>query len=306
MLQEEQMRTLTGKAIEKFYKEFPFMETIIDRESAEDTEHFKIKLQVSVADAESLYTIPKFCLPPHWIGTHNGKYVGRVRPLAYAFDSGGRLLETLEWNYDHPSHFLKDVVTNESTDVVVLARKYSWWHEIEDWFEQGLDTYVGKYSHREYQIFVFKKTEQGFAKLIEESDLTKNVPINDLISISLAGHRAENEATRAIEVLEALVDEFENSIGIDLWKQVNECSRSGMSGTFGKTELRTFASAGRIMLSFWVGKNQITFVGDESDYTRTGLQSMNCSVDMAKLIVQEVIDNWPTSKLEPDNQVNMI
>lgn len=282
------------------------METIIDRESVEDTYYSPMQMKVQVADAECLYTIPRFYLPPHWIGTHDGKYIGRVRPLAYAFDSDGRLLETLEWNYDQPNHFLKDVVTNESTDVIVLAKKYTWWYEIEDWFEQGLNTYVGKYSHREHQIFIFKKPEQGFAELIEKSDLTKNVPINDLIGISLTSHRAENEATRTIEVLKTLVDEFEHSIGVELWKQVNECSRSSMSGTFSKTELQTFASAGQIMLSFWVGKNQITFVGDESDYTRTRLQSMNCSVDMAKFIVREVIDNWLTSKLEPDNKVSMI
>jgi len=146
---------------------------------------------------------------------------------------------------------------------VVLVRKYDLWHNVEDWLEKGLDTYVGAYSHHEYETFIFKEPKQGFGQLIVESELTKNVPINDLLSMSMAGYRNQNEATVATKALEALVDKFEKSIGVSLWKQVNKCKRSGMSGVFGKTELRTFATAGRIMFSFWSGKDQITFGGDE-------------------------------------------
>jgi len=299
------MRTLTVKEIAKYYKEFPFLETVLDRESViEQPKRFQLKVHVSVADAESLYTIPQFCLPPHWIGTGDGKYVGRVRPIAYAFNSKGELVNSLEWNYDHLDHFLKEVIAGKDIKTVVLVRKYMWWHEIEDYFKKGLDTNVGAYSHREYETFIFKEPKQGFAKLIEESDLTRNVPINDLLSISMAGYRKQNEATVATKALEALVDKFEKSIGVSLWKQINKCKHSGMSGVFGKTELRTFATAGRIMFSFWSGKDQITFVGDESDYTRTGLQSMNCSVDMAKFIVQQVIDNWEASKLQTNDKIS--
>lgn len=300
------MRTLTVKEIAKFYKQFPFMEVILDRESAEDTEHFRVKVQVSVADAESLYTIPRFCLPPHWIGTGDGKYVGRVRPTAYAFNNNGVLLNSIVWNYDHIDHFLKEVIMGiNDVKTVVLVRKYILWHNVEDWLEKGLDTYVGAFSHHEYQTIIFKKPKQGFVKLMEESDLTKNVPINDLLSISMAGHRKQNEATVATAELYALVDEFEKSIGVSLWERINSSKSSGMLGVFGKTELRTFATAGRIMLSFWLGKNQITFVGDESDYTRTGLQSMNCSVDKAKFIVREVITNWQPMKLEDSKKISM-
>lgn len=300
------MRTLTVKEVFKFYKEFPFMETILDRESAEDTEHFRLKIQVSVADAECLYTIPRFCLPPHWIGTGDGKYVGRVRPIAYAFNSMGKLVNSIVWNYDHLDHFFKEVIKGKDIKTVVLVKNYILWHEVEDWLEKGLDTYVGAYSHQEYHTFIFKMPKQGFSKLVDGSDLTKNVPINDLLSIGMAGYHKQNEAAVAINALEELVDKFERNVGVSLWERANKCKSSGMSGIFGKTELRTFATAGRIMLSFWLGKNQITFVGDESDYTRTGLQSMNCSVDMAKFIVQEVVDNWQPSKLKPNKKISML
>lgn len=300
------MRTLTVKEVAKYYREFPFMETVLDRESADDPKHFRLKVQVSVANAENLYIIPRFCLPPQWIGTGDRKYVGRVYPTAYAFNSKGELVNKIEWNYDHLDHFLKEVIVGEDIKTVVLVRKYHLWHNVEDWLEKGLDTYVGAYSHHEYETFIFKEPKQGFDQLIAESDLTKNVPINDLLQISMAGYRKQNEATVAIKALEALVDKFEKNIGVSLRERVNKCKHSGMSGVFGKTELRTFVTAGRIMLSFWSGKDQITFVGDESDYTRTGLQSMNCSVDMAKFIVQEVIDNWEASKLQANDNISIL
>jgi hypothetical protein len=306
MLQEEKMRTLTVKEIAKYYKEFPFLEEIVDRESAQDTKNFKIKVQVSVADAESMYIIPRFCLAPNWIGSKDDKYIGRIRPIAFAFNSKGELVYSLEWNYDHAYNFLKEVIAGKDVKTVVLVRKYMWWYEVKDWYKKGLETNRGTYSHREYQIFIFKEPKQGFEKLIENSNFSKNVPITDLIHVSLAGSHKDNEASAAMKELEALVDKFEKGIGASLWKQVNECGHSGMSGVFGKTELRTFATAGRIMFSFWSGKDQITFVGDESDYTRTGLQSMNCSVDMAKFIVQEVIDNWEASKLQANDKISIL
>jgi hypothetical protein len=306
MLQEDKMRTLTVKEIAKYYREFPFMETVLDREAAQDPKHFRLKVQVSVADAKSLFIIPRYCLHPNWIGNDDGKYIGHVHPVAYAFNSKNERINSLVWNCDYRDHFLKEVIKGKDIRTVVLVRIYDWWHEIEDWFKKGHDTYVGAYSHHEWQIFIFKEPKQGFGQLIVESDLTKNVPINDLLSISMAGCRKQNEATVAIKALEALVDKFEKSIGFSLWKRVSECKHSGMSGIFGRTELRTFVTAGRIMLSFWSGKDQITFVGVESDYTRTGLQSMNCTVDMAKFIVQQVIDNWEASKLQSDDNTSIL
>lgn len=300
------MRTLTVREIAKFYREFPFMKAVLDRESAQDRRYFKLKVQVSVADAESLYIIPRFCLPPHWIGTGNGKYVGHVQPVACAFNGRGELVNSIEWNYDHLDHFLKEVIVYKDIKAVVLVRKYILWHEVEDWIEKGLDTYVGAFSHHEYEIFIFKEPKQGFGQLIAESDLAKNVPINDLLSLSMAGYRKQNEAAVATKALEALIKMFEKTIGVSLWEQINKCKHSGMSGVFGKTELQTFATAGRIMFSFWSGKNQITFVGDESNYTRTGLQSMNCSVDVAKFMVQQVIDNWEASKLQANDKISIL
>ena len=298
------MRTLTVKEVTKYYREFPFMETVLDRESADDPKHFRLKIQVSVANAESLFIIPRFCLPPHYIGTGDGKYVGHVYPIAYAFNSKGELVNSLAWNYDHLDHFLKEVIAGKDIKTVVLVMKYRLWHNVEDWLKKGLDTCVGAYSHQEYETFIFKEPKQGFGQLIVESNPTKNVPINDLLKISMAGYRKQNEATVAIKALEALVDKFEKNIGVSLWERINKCKRSGMSGVFGKTELRTFATAGGIMFSFWSGKDQITFVGDESNYTRTGLQSMNCSVDIAKFIVQEVIDNWEPAKLNANDKIS--
>lgn len=302
------MRTLTVKEIVKIAKEFPFLHQIIDLESAaDDPKRLVLKVQVSVADGETLYTKPRFCLDPNWIGTDDNKYVGHLTPIAYVINQDDFAFRHLEWGYENSDSFLKELVRDGSgVKVVVLIMKYKWWHNIEDWFEKGLETYVGEYSHREYEIYIFKQPNQGMSKLIEESNLAKNVRITDLLSVSMAGHRQQNEASVAVKELTDLVDRFERTIGAELWQVVNECVESGMSGVFGKTELRTFTTAGRIMLSFWRGPEQITFVGDESDYTRTGLQSMNCTVDTAKRLVQDVIDNWQKVKLQPNENISII
>src|SRR3989344_2478500 len=208
------MRTLKAREIDKYYREFPFLEAILDPKLAKTTKQFRLSVQVSVADAESLFIIPRFCLPPHWIGSQDGKYVGRVQPIAYAFDGANKVVKSIVWGYDQKDSFLKEVIAGESVKMVALIRKYTWFLEVRDWLARGLDTYVGAFSHHEYQTIIYKEPQQGFTKLIKDSDLTKNVPINDLLAISMAGYRQENEATVVTKVLEALVDMFEKSIGV--------------------------------------------------------------------------------------------
>ena len=76
-----------------------------------------------------------------------------------------------------------------------------------------------------------------------------------------------------------------------------------MSADYGTTKMLVYAIAGRIMITFQRSDDQFTVVGDESDYTRTGLQSMSCTVDIAKSMVQDVIDHWKNIKLLPEKSV---
>lgn len=87
-----------------------------------------------------------------------------------------------------------------------------------------------------------------------------------------------------------------------LHKLTKENKTAGMSGNFGNTTLRTFYTAGRLMLTFarTSEKNPkyedaVSFVADYDDPTglRTGLQSVYCTFETAVSMIQEVTNNWP-------------
>ncbi len=307
-LQEDIVRTLTGKSIVKLVKQFPFLGSVVDLESViTQPEHFILKAHVSVANSECLYQIPNFCLEPHWIGSLDDKYIGHKEPSAFAIGADNQIVNSTVWNYDQKGHFLKRVIDyRDDVKCVVLVVKYIWWHNISDWLDKKLDIPVGEFSHHEYLVFIYKSPEQGFLKLLLDSQLYSNVRINDLLSIGMAAIDEWLEPAQTIRELEALVDKFEKSVGQKLWRIVNECKTHGMSSTFGKTDLLVYAIAGRIMLTFRSRTDDdFTVVGDESDYTRTGLQSMHCTVDSAKRMVNEVIDNWELGLFKPDDNVMM-
>lgn len=302
------MRTLTAHEIEKFTRQFPFLGDVVDLESiTRAPKYFVLKAQVSVADGETLFTIPKFCHAPHWIGSQDDKYVGRVYPVAYAIDREGRIWRTLKWDYDIPCSFIKEVIgEGQEVKTVVLVRKYLWWHNVKDWLKKGYSTCVGGWSHHEYQVYICKQPKQGFFQLVQESNLAKNVRITDLISVSLAYAHDNREASAAIIELNQLLSRFVEKVGPELWQWVGQFESRGMSGMFGSTMLMAYTIAGRIMISFWCGTEQITFVGDDQRPDRTGLQSMCCTVETAKRIIQDVIDNWQKDNLQPDKEVSML
>lgn len=303
------MRTLSVRQMLKFYKEFPFLETVLDQEVALDTKHMKLKVHVQVMDAASLYKIPRYCLSPNYINyirTIDGKlFVGQNRPMAYAFNNQGIMLKSFEWNYNQKDRFLKEVITRE-TKTVVLVNRYTWWRMIEDWLKKGFHTCVGDYSHHEYEIIIFKEPKEGFANLMETSCLYSNVPINDLLPIGMAAYHGQTEASMAEMALQTLVMDFKTKIGADVWKRINEVQERRMFGVFGQTELRTFICAERIMLSFRLDKDQITFVGDKKNHRNVGLQSLNGSVDMAKRMINQVIENWNPETLVVNENISMI
>lgn len=97
---------------------------------------------------------------------------------------------------------------------------------------------------------------------------------------------------------------------------IKVCLKSGMSGKFGKTELRTFTSAGRIMFTFARRKRgktfiygpdnkvievlpyqeqSISFVAEDGDplCLGAGIQSVFCDFFTALNMINDVIKNWP-------------
>ena len=294
------MSTLTSEQINKLNQEFPFLPEVV-RLNPGPTQHLQVKVQV--ADGEMLYTEPRFCLPPHYIGTADNKFVGHRSPSVYVIGRDDEVIRKAWWDYDHQDFFIKQVVGDgHDVKAVVLVVCYEMYHYIEDWLEQKLETYVGPFSHYDLQVTIFKDPKKGFARLVEKARLTSNVRIADLVSIGLSS-RKNADAQAAINVLQGLIAAFEKNVAPSLWKTVNKCRTHDMSADYGTTKMLVYAIAGRIMITFQRSDDQFTVVGDESDYTRTGLQSMSCTVVIAKSMVQDVIDHWKNIKLLPEKSV---
>ena len=298
------MSTLNSEQIKKLKREFPFLETLVPlAQSIEKSDQCKVNVKVQVADGEMLYTKPHFCLPPHYIGTVDNKYVGHRYPHVYVIGRDDRVTRRASWNYDHMDFFIKQVV-GDGRDVkaVVLVICYEMYHNIEDWLERKLDTYVGPFSHYNYRVTIYKAPKMGFVKLVENARLTSNVRITDLTSIALSSLK-NLEAQATISVLNGLIAAFNKNVAPSLWKTVNKCRTHGMSAVYGTEKMLVYATAGRVMITFQRGDDQFTVVGDESDYKRTGLQSMNCTADTARSMVQDVIDHWKNVKFLPEKSV---
>ncbi len=296
------MSTLNQKRIDQFVKEFPFLPKVINT----DLETCRVSsVKVQVADSETLFIKPRFCLDPHYISSDDNKFVGHVSPTAYAVAGNGELLGIISWDYETPHSFLKDLLVEKHSQPVkylVVVMVYTWWHYVDEFYKKGLSTYVGAFSHYDYAAYIFKEPKQGFKALRLESNLASNVRIDDLSSIAKAT-QFNYEAKRAVEEISLLRETFKSLVGEALWKHIENSKLSGMSGMFGSTELRVFCTAGRVMITFCRGSESFTLLGDESDWRRTGIQSMRCTVDHARSMVLEVTGNWNLNNLHVDSDV---
>ncbi len=103
-----------------------------------------------------------------------------------------------------------------------------------------------------------------------------------------------------------------------MYDLIDNCKLKGMSGKFGKTTLRSFCLAGRVMMTFATqdGKleRSVTFVGDDRDQTgkRFGVQSVEADLTTALKIIDEVVIDWPENNKEqqqkifqPDHNISM-
>jgi hypothetical protein len=121
-------------------------------------------------------------------------------------------------------------------------------------------------------------------------------------------------------VLQQTFDKFLRLVyckGLD--EIIAKCDKSGMSGRFGKVELRTLIAGGRIMFTFaqridenkdsyykkgdklYCNEWTVSFVGDDSDplCLGAGIQSVHCDFRKALDMIEEVINGWPQ---DPEEQ----
>jgi hypothetical protein len=87
-----------------------------------------------------------------------------------------------------------------------------------------------------------------------------------------------------------------------LFEIIRDCQGRGMNGGFGKTWLRSYIIAGRIMFTFCRerGKEleaQVSFVGEDTDplLLSAGIQSIDANVHLCMEMMMDVVQNWPVS-----------
>lgn len=84
-----------------------------------------------------------------------------------------------------------------------------------------------------------------------------------------------------------------------LSKIITSSNMKGMGGEFGKTKLRAFSIAGRLMFTFArkEGEDEInvSFIGGEDDpnFYSSGLQSVGANFVECLSMINDVIDGWP-------------
>ena len=261
-------------------------------------------IDVEVADPGLLFQIPRANRHDYSICSHDNRYIGSSSARAYSIDFDKKVVGEWEWDFKGQAAFLGDLITKSVRPVkaLVLIKKYKWNNYISDSFELGLSSPVGDFSHYEYWVNIFKEPKIGFEKMLAQSNLSSNVRIDDLLSLYL--YSDDNlVAKNASQEVEKARNLFVECLGNKVWRKIKSTKYSSLSGQFGKTELLTFCTAGRVMLTFRSEKDNFTLVGDESDWKRTGTQSMHCTVDKAKEMVGEVVENWSENKLTKSDDI---
>lgn len=302
------MSTLSKKKVETFSKEFPFLNEVLPIEYfLKGTGKLKVLfggINVEVADPGLLFQIPRANRHDDSICSHDNKYIGSSTVKAYSIDSDNKVIDVWEWDFKGQAAFLGDLITKSVRPVkaLVLIKRYKWNRHIADAFELGLNSPVGDFSHYEYWVNIIKEPKIGFEKMLAQSNLSSNVRIDDLLSLYLYSD-VNLVAKNATKEVEKARDVFVDRLGNKVWKKISSTEQSGLSGQFGKTEMLAFCTAGRIMLTLKSGGDNFTLVGDEKEWKRTGTQSMHCTVDKAKEMVNEVVENWSESKLTKSDDI---
>lgn len=92
-----------------------------------------------------------------------------------------------------------------------------------------------------------------------------------------------------------------------LIKRVNSESHRGNVGTFGNTELMTWACAGRVMFTFKSPEGTMTYVADDADPTgeRSGPNVPGAPWQACVDMIVEVTDHWDLDKMQRNDSVRI-
>ena len=158
--------------------------------------------------------------------------------------------------------------------------------------------------------------DQGYAVQTTLGFMLKEITGQDWVE-----HKIDTYCNAQKYVLQQTFDKFLRLVYRQgLGEMADKFDKRGMSGKFGKTELRTFIMAGRVMFTFArreKGKtgvyangklvhttpyqeNNVSFVGEDGDplCLSAGLQSVQTDFRTALDMIEDVIKHWSSDKKE--------
>jgi hypothetical protein len=181
---------------------------------------------------------------------------------------------------------------------------------------------------REYESEVGQEvpnlTDLGASNILDQTLTVQAIlgyTLRDVTGVGWIEHKIDAYCNAQKYVLQQTFDKFLRSVYRQgLAEIVDKCNKSGMSGKFGETELRTFVTAGRIMFTFarridreksgyyeeegklFCNEWNVSFVGEDGDplCLSAGIQSVYADFRTALDMIEDVIKQWPPDSKEQE------
>ncbi|MFH0873540.1 MAG: hypothetical protein V1846_01720 [Candidatus Komeilibacteria bacterium] len=161
-------------------------------------------------------------------------------------------------------------------------------------------------------------TDLGASNLLDQVSAvqtTLGFMLREVTGLDWIEHKIDTYCNAQRYVLQQTFDKFLRLVYRQgLGEMIDKCTKRGMSGKFGETELRTFITAGRIMFTFarridssqesyyekdgrlYCNEWSVSFVGEDGDplCLSAGIQSVYADFSTALGMIEDVIKHWPS------------
>lgn len=237
----------------------------------------------------------------HYICRAGGEN-GTRREYAYIVSKSGEMSKAMTWERGD-RHFVIGLFFNA---VACEDTAYLLWVTHEDWYakptpeEEEARSLLERHVEWEITYTVYLPPKQGFRKLLDEADITKNVELTErMLIVGCMNHEPEYEAV--VERLGKLAQEFERRVyNTGLKKIIHASKMCGMSGNFGGVEVMSWVMCARVMITMEALNphnprlhDSFTIMGNEPPGTANfGELNILATADRAAELVQLVIKGW--------------
>lgn len=217
--------------------------------------------------------------------------------------------------------------------VIPSDEKYDFWR-IEQYLPQiltdafehlrtGTDELATKYRamyEQEAEHSVPNILDLGTSNILEQASAvqtTLQFMMKDVIGEQWVEHEIDSYCNAQSHVLQHTFDKFVRSVYRNgMYETIDKCKSRGMAGKFGRTELRSYVMAGRIMLTFarkrkgktvYYGpdnkpfhtlpykEDSVSFVAEDGDplALSAGIQSVQANFRTSLDMIEDVVRHWP-------------